>query len=443
MIGRVFLGRYEAVRLLGEGGMGKVFLARQLDLGRQVVVKVMHDHLASDEKFRERFARETLLMARFQHPFAVTLYDASLNDPSGPCIVMEYVRGINLEALLQKCVRLSPARVGRLMGQLCDVLHDAHREGMIHRDLKPSNLMVVDHDTPWEKIKVMDFGLAKLLIETATIKNVTESNFDFAVGTPSYICPEQVRGDEIDHRSDLYSVGVMMYEMLTGRLPFLGQSMDLMLSHATERPPSFAELQLPVPITEAVERVVFKVLEKMPADRPGSAHELMELYENALFGEDAPAEQAPEEVEEIAVPQFPVDPTTLTFQMEAWMPESIAVMKLRGYAHDMGGDVIESVPGLIRLRVEGYPSHKARKPSSFAWLGLGKRSAPIAMELHLRQIDPTKSNRLFLQVVFRPAHINLLTDPVWRERCTDLFVELRSYLMGTSDAIEVAAPVNG
>ncbi len=216
MIGRLFLGRYEAVRLLGEGGMGKVYLARQLDLGRQVVVKVMHDEIALDEKFRDRFTRETLLMARFQHPFSVTLYDASLNDPMGPCIVMEYVRGINMEAMLQKNGRLSAGRVGRLMAQICDVLQEAHAMGMIHRDLKPSNLMIVDHDTPREKIKVMDFGLAKLMIESATIKNVTESNFDFAVGTPGYICPEQVRGEAVDHRSDLYSLGVIMYELLTG-----------------------------------------------------------------------------------------------------------------------------------------------------------------------------------------------------------------------------------
>src|SRR5262245_30986002 len=128
MIGRLFLGRYEAVRLLGEGGMGKVYLAKQIDLGRQVVIKVMHDHVAADDKFRDRFQRETLLMARFQHPYAVTLYDASLSDPSGPCIVMEYVRGINLEALLQRNVRLSPGRVGRLMGQLCEVLQAAHDE---------------------------------------------------------------------------------------------------------------------------------------------------------------------------------------------------------------------------------------------------------------------------------------------------------------------------
>src|SRR6185312_14152176 len=102
MLGRVFMGRYEAIRLLGEGGMGRVYLARQLDLGREVVVKVMHEHIAADPKFRDRFQRETLLMARFHHPGAVTLYDASLNDPNGPCIVMEYIKGVNLETLLAK-----------------------------------------------------------------------------------------------------------------------------------------------------------------------------------------------------------------------------------------------------------------------------------------------------------------------------------------------------
>ena len=110
-MGRVFLGRYEPIRLLGEGGMGRVYLARQTDLGRQVVVKVMHDHIAADPKFRERFQRETLLMARFQHPYVVTLYDASLNDPQGPCIVMEYIQGITLDTLLHRNNRLTPARV--------------------------------------------------------------------------------------------------------------------------------------------------------------------------------------------------------------------------------------------------------------------------------------------------------------------------------------------
>src|SRR5271166_5083388 len=141
MVGRIFLGRYEAVRLLGEGGMGRVYLARQIDLGRQVVVKVMHDHIAADPKFRERFQREMLLMARFQHPYVVALYDASLNDPQGPCIVMEYIRGVTLDELMHRNGRLTPGRAGRLLAQLCEALNAAHSEGIIHRDLKPANLM--------------------------------------------------------------------------------------------------------------------------------------------------------------------------------------------------------------------------------------------------------------------------------------------------------------
>jgi eukaryotic-like serine/threonine-protein kinase len=163
MIGRIFLGRYEARRLLGEGGMGKVYLARQHDLGRDVVVKVMHEHIASDQKFRDRFQRETLLMARFHHPGAVTLYDASLDDPNGPCIVMEYVKGQNLETLLGRNGRMNAPRVGRIVGELCEVLQAAHDEGIIHRDLKPANLMIIEPETPRERIKVMDFGLAKLV----------------------------------------------------------------------------------------------------------------------------------------------------------------------------------------------------------------------------------------------------------------------------------------
>src|SRR5262245_5677175 len=163
MQGRVFLGRYETIRLLGEGGMGRVYLAKQLDLGRQVVVKVMHDHIAADATFRERFSREMHLMARFQHPYAVTLYDASLSDPQGSCIVMEYIKGVTLDTILHKTKRLDPVRVGRLLFQTCEVLQAAHAEGIIHRDLKPANLMVVDPDTPYELVKVMDFGLAKLL----------------------------------------------------------------------------------------------------------------------------------------------------------------------------------------------------------------------------------------------------------------------------------------
>src|SRR5437763_3636794 len=277
MAGRTFLGRYETFKLLGEGGMGRVYLARQTDLGRQVVIKVMHDHVAADPKFRERFARETLAMARFQHPYAVTLYDASLSDPQGPCIVMEYIKGATLDNILAAGGPLQPARVARLLRMLCEVLQVAHAESIIHRDLKPANLMIVDPNTPYELLKVMDFGLAKLLgtESQANMRLSAVSNNDFAVGTPGYMCPEQARGEEMDHRGDLYSVGVILYELLTGQLPFAGKStMDVLLAHATEEPPPFARFSAGLKVPLAVERVVQACLAKDPNDRPRSAREL-------------------------------------------------------------------------------------------------------------------------------------------------------------------------
>jgi serine/threonine-protein kinase len=453
MIGRVFLGRYETRRLLGEGGMGRVYLARQLDLGREVVVKVMHDHIATDTKFRDRFQRETLLMARFHHPGAVTLYDASLSDPLGPCIVMEYVKGVNLEGMLAKNGRMSAPRVGRIIGELCEVLQAAHDEGIIHRDLKPANLMVVEPDTPRERIKVMDFGLAKL-IEGEAARKVTDTNVDFAVGTPGYICPEQVRGEEMDHRGDLYSVGVMMYELLTGRLPFNGPtSMDILLAHATEYAPTFAELGLSGWVPAEVEQLVFDCLAKDPEDRPQAARDLADRFDHALERAQTALDSdpmrpglpggsshirpgLPQSREEIhargtAVHTAPVrEQASLPFHMEAWMPETIAIMKLRGFVHDVGGEVVESVPGLIKVRLGG---RKSPQSGALSWLGLGRRSNVVDVELHLHQTNPGQDNRLTVHVLFRPSRANLLTDKAWRQRCTEVFVELRAYLMGRSE----------
>ncbi|HTU88703.1 MAG TPA: serine/threonine-protein kinase [Gemmataceae bacterium] len=482
MLGRVFMGRYETIRLLGEGGMGRVYLARQLDLGRQVVVKVMHDHIAADPKFRERFTRETLLMARFQHPYAVTLYDASLNDPQGSCIVMEYIRGITLDQVLQSNGRLTPARVGRLLYQLCEVLQAAHALGIIHRDLKPSNLMIVDANTPYELLKVMDFGLAKMLTPDQFAK-ITQTHTEFAVGTPGYMCPEQARGDDMDGRGDLYSVGVILYELLSGRLPFAGRStMDLLLAHVTEEPPplSFGEATLDVP--PAIEDVVRRCLAKTPDGRPRSARELAELYEAALteapastpsptrgerpasagwssLNQPADAGRSPESASAqrqgqmnrtLAVPipspipmskgeeGEPDDPFAVVHVLEAWMPESIAEYKLRGFIHDVGGDVIESIPGRIRVRFGGRGSVYTAPRQGLSFLGIGRRTNNIDMELRMEHADSSRGNQLRITVLFRSPGTDLNANLPWRNLCTQIFCDLRGYLMGQTGAVGAA-----
>ncbi|MBM4067923.1 MAG: serine/threonine protein kinase [Planctomycetes bacterium] len=447
MLGRIFLGRYEAVRLLGEGGMGRVYLAKQLALGRQVAVKVMHDHIAADPKFRERFQRETLLMARFQHPYVVALYDASVNDPQGPCIVMEYIRGITLDTLLKRNGRLSPARAGRLLGQLCEALQAAHGQNIVHRDLKPANLMVVDGDTPYEKLKVMDFGLAKLLVQNPfKLKKASDTGADFAVGTPGYISPEQVRGDEQDHRSDLYSVGVILFELLCGRLPFTGdQTMDVMLAHATESPPSFESIGASAWVAPPIERVVQRCLAKNPTERPASARDLAEQYNAALLMEleqadgqpahvvvNEPPASAPSAPKPASAPVRQVDPYEVVHEMEAWMPEAIASYKLRGFVQDVGGEVVESLPGLIRVRLGGKGSVYHLSPGPFSWLGLGKQVGLVNMDLHLERSTAQLQNRLRITVKMRPPDKSLATNPTWRARASRIFCDLRAYLVGDS-----------
>lgn len=440
MVGRMFLGRYEAIRLLGEGGMGRVYLAKQVDLGRHVVVKVMHDHIAADPKFCERFQRETLLMARFQHPYVVTLYDASLNDPQGPCIVMEYIRGITLDTLLMRNTRLNPARAGRLLGQLCEALQAAHAEGIVHRDLKPANLMVVDPDTPYEKIKVMDFGLAKLLDDGTgkSMYKMNDTGTDFAVGTPGYISPEQVKGEEMDHRSDLYSVGIILFELLTGRLPFAREeTMDVLLAHATEAPPRFEAVGAAGWVPAEIEAVVMSCLAKNPADRPNSAMDLAEHFNRALAraNGDLPPEETAQEPNPAVVETVPAaayDPHSVTHQMEAWMPDTIATFKLRGFVHDFGGEVVESVPGMIRVRLGGPGSPLPPLNGPLAWLGVRKKSDVVDMELRLERNNPSQQNQLHITVVMRAINNKTSLNQTWRERCNQLFCELRSYLAGAS-----------
>ncbi len=401
----------------------------------------MHDHIAADPKFQERFQRETLLMARFQHPYVVTLYDASLNDPQGPCIVMEYIRGITLDSLLLRNKRLNPARTGRLLGQLCEALQAAHAEGIVHRDLKPTNLMVVDPDTPYEKIKVMDFGLAKLVESRgAMYKNASDTGADFAVGTPGYISPEQVKGEEMDHRSDLYSVGIILFELLTGALPFTREeTMDVLLAHATEPAPSFSEVGASSFVPREIEAVVMSCLEKNPTDRPASAMNLAEAYDTAMAranGELAP-EAPPAEPQAPPPPSTPqaatvvYDPQNVIHHMEAWMPEAIAAYKLKGFVHDFNGEVVESVPGMIRVQLDGAgQTYNPNGPLS--WFAFRKKSDFVEMELRLERTNPAQQSQLHITVIMRAVDRKTALNQAWRDRCNYLFCELRGYLAGAS-----------
>jgi serine/threonine-protein kinase len=445
MEGRIFFGRYQVAHLLGEGGMGRVYLARQLQSGRPVVIKILHDHIANQPQVRESFQQEMLFMARFKHPHAVALIEGNLKGPDGPCIVMEYIRGLTLDQILQKHRRLSPLRTGRLVAQLCLALHAAHNLGIIHRDLKPANLMVEGPDTAAEKLKVMDLGLAKLsralYIPMERLSNPDQ--FFSACGTPDYMCPEQVRGDELDHRSDLYSVGIILYEMLTGQLPFQRESMqDTLLAHAEERPPRFAKMGVGNTVTPAVEEVVMACLSKFPNERPQNALELAQRYQKALGLPILNQEQAEHAAQQssavVAVKINSTAPRKLhpdaeVYHMDAWMPERIAVVKLKGFVDDIGGQVIESVPGMIRVRLPFRIGGERPRGGVglLTRLGLSRQvEQHVELALHMEK-RPEQQNRLRMTVILWPEKGRALArDPNWLVYCDAVHHNLRAYVIG-------------
>jgi serine/threonine protein kinase len=449
MQGQVLLGKYRIVRQLDEGGMSKIYLANQVDLKREAVVKVLRDELANQTKPLAHFRREIYITSRFRHANAVTYFDSSLTERCGPVLVMEYLRGLDLGLLLQREGRLNPERVGRLLGQLCDVLQAAHAAGIIHRDIKPGNLMIVYPGTPHETIKLMDFGLAKM---SSLLYIGADELFDFtlppAAGTPEYIAPEQVRTQDMDHRGDLYSVGVVLYELMTGRRPFSSESAeDLLQAHLEAEPPSFARWGAGY-ISAAVEGVVRRCLAKCPDDRPQNAAELAEAFERALGrritsaragalppvspSTGRPTTPPPTET----APQRAADRLAMQQSFEANMPESMAMLKVKGFICDLGGEVVESSPGLIRVRLEDPAAVAARKKKSglFSWGERGRQVAVLQtttatdLELHMERKDPAQANRLTITLILRPG-VGLVTAE-WRRRCNQIGLDLKAYLMG-------------
>jgi len=275
------LGKYRLIERLGRGGMAEVYRAYQPRLERDVAVKVMLGYLAEDEKFVGRFEREAKAVAALHHPHIVQIYDSDVEDDVY-YMVMEYIDGETLKARLKRLnaegKRMPLDEVARIFRALCDALDYAHAQGCIHRDIKPANVMF-----DGERLVLTDFGIASIVGGT----RYTASGA--MVGTPAYMSPEQGQGDLGDVRSDVYSLGVILYEMVTGRLPYDADTpLAIVLKHLSEPlpPPS----QVCAGVLPAVEKVILKALAKSPDDRYQSAGALAEALEAAVKKVEAPAE---------------------------------------------------------------------------------------------------------------------------------------------------------
>jgi eukaryotic-like serine/threonine-protein kinase len=265
--------RYELVHALGAGGMGHVYLARDSVLLREVALKVLDERYAETEEFVERFRREAKAAASLSHPNIVAVYDYGEDERGAPYIAMEHVPGGTLKDRIWERGKLPPRVAAGVALQIASALEAAHERGIVHRDVKPENVLVSEEGN----VKVADFGIARAAEATA----VTAASV--VLGSVRYLSPEQAKGEEVGPPSDLYSLGVVLYEMLTGRLPFEAENpIATAMKHVTEEPPSPRELDPTIP--KALEAITLKLLKKDPNHRYESATELAEDLKRLLVG---------------------------------------------------------------------------------------------------------------------------------------------------------------
>lgn len=272
---KTLAGRYLLEEKLAEGGMASVWSGRDQVLARRVAIKILHPNLARDEDFLTRFKREAMAAAKLSHPHIVSIFDTGEDEdgPGGPAhfIIMEHCGGGSLHDLVANEGSLGPARAANFGASICDALHHAHKNQVIHRDVKPGNVLLGSGGN----LKVADFGIAKAAVATDDI-----STTGTLLGTVAYISPEQATGEEPDARSDIYSTGALLYELLTGRPPFSGPShVATALMHVQERPRPPRSIRAGIP--RALDEIVMTALAKDPEERFASAAEMRSELENS------------------------------------------------------------------------------------------------------------------------------------------------------------------
>lgn len=282
------LGQYQLKELIGRGGMGEVYLAEHLLLKRPCAVKLIRSDQALDPQTMVRFEREVKMTAKLTHWNSIEVYDYGHTADGTFYYVMEFLPGMSLEQLIKQHGPMPASRVVYLLKQICEALYEAHSLGMIHRDLKPGNIFSAYRGGQWDVAKLLDFGLVKTL---GLNEDISVTQTGTVTGSPLYMSPEQAQGDDPDARSDIYSLGVVAYHLLTGQPPFRGDhAIKVIIAHSSEIPKPLRELKDNIP--EDVEEIVLKALQKAPEDRFQSIHEMLQAFEGCSCARDWDSDQS-------------------------------------------------------------------------------------------------------------------------------------------------------
>jgi serine/threonine-protein kinase len=274
LVGVTLDGRYKILRVIGEGGMGVVYEALHVVIEKPVAVKVLRDTFTSRPDVVERFRQEAKSASRIGHPNIIDVSDFGETPTGASYIVMEMLTGEDLADILARERVLSPARATRIVYQVARALDATHRKGIVHRDLKPENIYLISVDGVSDVVKVVDFGVAKMSdLDNSTGRKLTRTGMLF--GTPEYMSPEQAAGKPFDHRVDIYALGAIFFELLTGRVPFEGENfMEVLAKHGSDRVPTLSEVNSGVRVSYELERIVARALCKDPTERYQTMGEL-------------------------------------------------------------------------------------------------------------------------------------------------------------------------
>jgi serine/threonine protein kinase/Tfp pilus assembly protein PilF len=330
--GTVFADRYEIIDKLGAGGMGRVYRAEDTKVKDQVALKLLRPEISADKKTIDRFRNELKVARRIRHKNVTGMYD--LGEEKGThYITMEYVSGEDLRSLIRRVGQLPVAKSIAIARQVCEGLSEAHRLGIVHRDLKPSNVMI-DREG---NARIMDFGIARSMGETA---GVTEAGI--MIGTPEYMSPEQAEGRDIDQRSDIYSLGLILYEMLTGRRPFMAEtSMAVLLKHKAERPQDPREINGLIP--ESLSRIILRCLEKDRKKRWANVEELLKVLGS---GEESETETPETSATKKSIAVLPFTDMSPEKDQE-YFAEGIAEELINALAHIQGLRVVARTSAFV------------------------------------------------------------------------------------------------